>query len=60
MEIQLKTKSGLLSCLLMVCLSLMLVACKPSSNAPKEDKKAEDPNLVKLSVALQEKLRDVP
>ena len=51
MEIQLKTKSGLLSSLLMVCLSLMLVACKPSSNAPKEDKKAEDPNLVKLSVA---------
>jgi membrane fusion protein, heavy metal efflux system len=57
MEIQLKTKSGLLSSLLMVCLSLMLVACKPSSNAPKEDKKAEDPNLVKLSVALQEKVQ---
>ena len=57
MEIQLKTRATFLVSLSILCLSMMLVACKPSTNAPKEEKKAEDPNLVQLSAALQEKVQ---
>ena len=56
MGIQFKT-SAFYGGLLMLCLSLLLVACKPKTEAPKEEKKAEDPNLVELSVALQEKVQ---
>ena len=56
MGIQFKT-SAFYGGLSMLCLSLLLVACKPTVEAPKEEKKAEDPNLVGLSVALQEKVQ---
>ena len=42
MEIQLKTRATFLVSLSILCLSMMLVACKPSTNAPKEEKKAEE------------------
>ena len=57
MKIQFKTRAALSVSLSILCLSMMLVACKPSTNAPKEEKKAEDPNLVQLSAALQEKVQ---
>ena len=56
MGIKFKT-SAFYGGLSMLCLSLLLVACKPTAEAPKEEKKAEDPNLVGLSVALQEKVQ---
>ena len=48
--------SGALQALWIIFLGFSLVACKPSAEAPKE-KKAEDPNLVQLSTALQEKVQ---
>ena len=40
-----------------LCFGLFLSACQPSADAPKEDKKAEDPNLVELTAELQKKVK---
>ena len=40
-----------------LCFGLFLAACQPSADAPKEDKKAADPNLVDLTPELQKKVK---
>ena len=43
--------------LFILCFGLFLAACQPDAEAPKAEKKAEDPNLVELSIELQEKVQ---
>lgn len=60
MATQLKSKNGWMvhsRTLSMLCLGLALVACKASNEGSQTAKKAEDPNLVELSAALQEKVQ---
>ena len=54
---QMNTRFKLLGHLFVLGLSWFLVACQPSENAPKVEKKAEDPNLVEINNVLQEKVQ---
>ena len=52
-------KTWMMHCrsLSILCLGLILVACKASDEAPSAAKKAPDPNLVELTTVLQEKVQ---